>query len=120
MNEPTTIREAVNVLVSGLSDSELKFIRENDSSSVHHTVGRNIRNEWGLWNINSPLRLDAVNTYKIAHPDDISGLIFAWVWALVRNETFDPYKECERFHKHWEQQSGMTSLEAGGWPPKDA
>lgn len=115
---PSTIEAAVDHIVKVLEEDELKFIvQENGSTAViHHTAGRYMRNTWSLWSPDTPLKRDAVNKYLIAHPDDISGLIFDWVFAKVRGESFDPQECCNRFHEHWKQY-GQTSLEAGGWPP---
>jgi len=117
---PSTVKAAVDILVARMDDDDKKHIRtlKDKGASVHHTIGRFVRNSWSLWEPDSPLKRDAVNTYWIAHADDISGLIMAWVWAEVRNEEFDPHKECERFHKHWNGY-GTDSLSAGGWPPKE-
>lgn len=118
---PSTIEEAINHIVESLDEKECEFIRSSgDSVVIHHTVGRYIRNNWSLWSPDTPLKRDAVETYQIAHADDISGLIFDWVYAKVQGIPFDPQECCERFHEHWAQAQfgGQTSLEAGGWPPK--
>lgn len=61
----------------------------------------------------SPFKRDAVIPYKIAHADDISGLILAWVFALVRNKPFDPQEHCQLYHLHLDNY-GLTALEDGG------
>lgn len=111
---PTTIAEAVDRIVTGLSDQDRDFIKKNSPSAVHFSAGMAMRNAWGLWKKDSPIKLDAIDKYKIAHADDISGLIHSWVWARVRGEDFDPVKHCDTFHEHWRKTSNMTSLEAGG------
>jgi hypothetical protein len=112
---PSTVEEAVESIVASLDAQDRVFIKsEHGSSSIHHGIGTHIRNEWSLWNPDSPIKRDAVIKYGIAHADDISGLIWAWVWAKVRGEDFDPVEHCEFYHKHWKDQ-GTNSLEAGGW-----
>ena len=112
---PSTILAAVQSIAASVTEEEREWICAIDrpDSRVHHTIGRHIRNNWSLWSPDSPLKRDAIAVYRIAHADDISGLILAWACALIRGDTFDPQAECERFHKHW-AQFGMTSLEAGG------
>jgi hypothetical protein len=111
---PSTIRAAVKMLVDSLSDEDLEVVRATDTSEHHFPVGQGLRNGWSLWEADSPLKRDAVKTYRIAHADDISGLILAWAFALARSELFDPQDHCLVYHEHW-QRHGMTSLEAGGW-----
>lgn len=112
---PATIEESVKTLVASLSEEDVKYIKTLENHySCHFSAGMAIRNNWSLWSPDSPLKRDAVDKYKIAHADDISGLMFAWVWALVREEPFDPLKHVEVYHTHWKNYH-TTSLEAGGW-----
>jgi len=117
---PSTVEAAVDHIVEELSDIDRHFILDNSDNPhmTHHGFGRYIRNNWSLWEPDSPLKRDAVEKYKIAHADDISGLIFEWVWHKVMARDFDPKAHCEQYHKHW-KKTGHTSLEAGGWPPKE-
>lgn len=113
---PSTIKDAVNHIVESLSIEDRQFIEAyNNNASVHHTIGRYIRNNWSLWGKDSPLKRDAVNTYGIAHADDISSLVLDWVYHIVNKEEFNPHQAVKKFHEHW-GSFGMTSLEAGGWP----
>ncbi len=109
---PSTIEEAVNHIVKNIEPEEVGYIKSQSSASVHFFGGMAMRNDWSLWEPDTPLKRDAIATYKIAHADDISGLIMDWVWAKVRGEEFDPVKACDIYHKHWAAY-GMTSIEAG-------
>ena len=112
---PSTIEAAVDHIVESLSDEDREFItNDNSPAAIHHTIGRYIRNSWSLWEPDTPLKLDAVLKYGIAHADDISGLILDWVFAKVIRDNFDPRSACERFHEHW-RNMGTDSLTAGGW-----
>lgn len=117
--EPQTVEEAVGKLVSGLTPEDINHIKDPTSSPVdiHHFGGMQMRNQWKLWYPDTPLKRDAVMKYGIAHADDISGLIFEWVWHKVRDVVFDPVAYCHTtFDTHW-RAAGTTSLEAGGWKP---
>ena len=113
---PATVAVAVDQLFHSLEEDDIKFIESNPVEAVHHTVGMSVRNAWSLWEPDSPLKRDAVEKYGIAHADDISGLIFAWLYAKVRREDFAPAIHAQRYHRHWERQ-GTDALTAGGWPP---
>lgn len=52
----------------------------------HHDVGLSIRNNWSLWDIDTPLKRDAVQRFGIAHADDISDLIRAWATAIQHEQ----------------------------------
>lgn len=106
-------QKIIKCTINDEEETEIPFT----SASVHFSAGMFVRNSWSLWAPDSPLKRDAVERYGIAHADDISGLIFDWVFAEVRGETFDPKKTCDRYHEHW-RKYGTNSLEAGGWPPK--
>lgn len=115
MNEdivPSTIEEAVNMIVGDLSEEDRKLIEKNPPESSHFFGGMRMRNNWSLWEQETPIKRDAVEKYKIAHADDLSGLIMEWVWAKAQGKEFDPQKHCQRYHEHWKRY-GMTSLRAG-------
>ena len=133
---PATIEEAAKQLADSYDEEGKEYIRSlplrtrvvryphgsearvNEVvADVSHFTGMHLRNSWSLWEPDSPIKLDAVKNYSIAMADDLSMLIFEWSYALVRGEHFDPQHFCHIFHAHW-ARSGMTSLEAGGWPPK--
>lgn len=117
---PATIESAARHIADSMSDEDRKLVIEDADigAKVHHTIRQYLRNNWSLWESDSPLKRDAGEKYKIAHADDISGLIIDWASALVRAVEFDPLEYCDRFHAHWAIY-GTDSLSAGGWPPKD-
>ena len=115
---PSTVDEAVQKVVQGLTDEDREVIRATNLADVHFGLGISLRNAWSLWERDSPLKRDAAERFGIAHPDDISGLIVGWVYAIVRGEPFDPAATCAQYHEHWKRY-GTDSLSAGGWPPKE-
>lgn len=71
---PTNLKEAINELDKIISKEDKEYLLEHGALSVHHSLGRWIRNTWGLWNERSELK---VNMGKLGfiHPDDISNYI---------------------------------------------
>jgi hypothetical protein len=55
----------------------------------HVSLAISLRNPLSLWDRDSPLERDAVKTYRIAHADDMGGLILARPFAFVRRNAFD-------------------------------
>ncbi len=80
---PTTIEEAHQILEEKLDKLTLNGI---DSSikldwmdQFHHSLGRFLRNSWGLWTEGSPFRA-YLEGLGFKHPDDMSGAILRSFW----------------------------------------
>lgn len=71
---PSNLKEAIIQLDNDLQEEDKQFLLENGSLSVHHTLGRWIRNNWGLWDEHSELKLNIAKLGYI-HPDDMSNFI---------------------------------------------
>lgn len=70
---PKTVDEAVSTLGRILSDEDREYLLENGAVSMHNSLGRWIRNEWGLWT-GSELK-DELIKKGFGHPDDMSNYI---------------------------------------------
>lgn len=70
---PGTIEDAISILDAIVSDEDKEYILKNGSISVHNSLGRWIRNEWGLWG-ESDLKKVMLDK-GIEHPDDMSDYI---------------------------------------------
>jgi hypothetical protein len=74
---PRNIDECIAQIDSLLSKKVKEYFaclsREQYSAKVHHSFGMYLRNQWGLW-WNSRLA-KYFNSYKIYHPDSMSGII---------------------------------------------
>ncbi len=74
---PTTPEEAIQVLDLYLSEEDKIWLatEENSAIKAHHTLGRWMRNHWGLW-ADEPNKLKTYFINKgVSHPDDMSGEI---------------------------------------------
>lgn len=72
---PKTVDEAVKTLAKILSKEDRDYLLENGAISMHDSLGRWIRNEWGLWT-GSELKDELMNMNKgFNHPDDMSNYI---------------------------------------------
>jgi len=104
---PSTVMEAVDMVVNSLCATEKYHILNDPHPSYHHGAGRFVRNAWRLWESGCPLVKDAKATYQISHADDISGLIFEWAFAKIRGEPFDPHEHVKIYHEHWKKMSNQ-------------
>ena len=70
---PKTVGEALFTLEKILSDEDREYLLKNGAVSMHDSLGRWIRNEWGLWT-GSELK-DELMDKGFEHPDDMSNYI---------------------------------------------
>jgi hypothetical protein len=74
---PNLLEEAMVEIDGLLHPEDKEYILQSDRSpddvaiEVHHSLGRFLRNELGLW-VNSPLALYLRQERRIIHPDDMS------------------------------------------------
>jgi hypothetical protein len=70
---------------------------------IHHSYGRMLRNEFGLWNKNSPIVRWFKKKYGITHADDISTLIIIGLIFLENHDIRERImkNESESFKEHW-------------------
>jgi hypothetical protein len=91
---PTTVDAAAREVVLNMDfidKKEVASTKEDDLPRFHHSLGRNIRNNLGLWRGNAAL---LAATGK-EHPDDASGVVIRAVWQRLRTERWH-----ERVTKH--------------------
>ena len=103
---PKTLEEAATVLYNDLDDEEKDTIKFSPSDAFHHTVGRDIRNEWGLWS-GSTLREHFKTVYGLGHADDMSGLILTSLKTLVDGDPINKGidDEVAYYKKFWKSMN---------------
>ena len=79
MPTPTTLDEAFDALDAMLTDEDRRYLQEakdpdKAAVSLHHSLGRHIRNKWGFWQ-DSELKRHIRQKHGLVHPDDMSGLV---------------------------------------------
>ncbi len=100
MTIPTTLDEAVDFLLSRMSEDDKKAYA-NGAAAPHFSLGMSLRNEWGLWREDSDLgKWFAAN--GIHHGDDRSGTIFDALRARLKGESFDIKAQAEWYRRFWE------------------
>lgn len=70
---PKNLDEAIAVLDKELSRNDKKFLLVEGALAAHHSLGRWIRNNWGLWE-SSELK-GVLMDKGFNHPDDMSNYI---------------------------------------------
>lgn len=72
---PKNIKEAISFLDKTLLDDDKKYLLEFGPLSVHFSLGRWIRNEWGLWKDDESELKNELISLGFNHPDDMSNYI---------------------------------------------
>ena len=72
---PQNLQEAIEELDRKLNKEDKEYIVENGSLAVHHSLGRWIRNNWGLWNEEDNELKASLKKLGYSHPDDMSNYI---------------------------------------------
>ena len=85
MNMPNNLLQAIEYLDKELTKQDKEYLLEHGALSVHHSLGRWIRNNWGLWDEeDNKLK---VNLKKLGyeHPDDMSNYIIEQYIEHLKN-----------------------------------
>jgi len=72
---PNNLKEAIKELDEELSKDSKEYLLENGALSVHHSLGRWIRNNWGLWDKEDNELKSNLKKLGYEHPDDMSNYI---------------------------------------------
>ncbi len=86
---PKTLSDAVICLDSLITKEDKVLLKaakdkNNIATELHSTLGRHLRNEWGLW-AGSDLALHLTTVHGITHPDDMSHkIIITYLDSLVK------------------------------------
>lgn len=100
-NSPNNLSECIDMLMSALEPQNKAFIKIDGCVSLHHTIGRAIRNEWHLWNPAGKLNRWFRQELGIGHADDIITIVLDAVTAKLRNEEYSAWEASKHYKRHW-------------------
>ncbi len=103
--KPTNLEECFIELKKMLSEKDISFIAENlqNVNSCHHSLGRRIRNQWGLWEA-SELK-EYFHNLGLHHPDDMSGLILKCFHYHLNNLPLQIDEQVKKYQEYWTHMS---------------
>ena len=90
VKQPDSIKEAVDIMISILplkEKTKIAGMEETELSQLHLTLGKYIRNQFGIWAGNKALLQecrDKLNRHDI-HEDESSSLIIKELWERLQN-----------------------------------
>lgn len=104
---PATLTSAVQLLVESLDDDDTRYIMSTTEPpvAVHRTVGKWLRNNWSIWDEQTPLVQWFYQAYGIAHADDISSIILSALWARIKGGEYDVAANARERRDHWLKSS---------------
>ena len=81
---PKNLEEAIKYLDKELLQEDKDYLIKNGAISVHHSLGRWIRNNWNLWNGESEIK-ESLLKLGYSHPDDMSNYIIEEFVKYLKN-----------------------------------
>lgn len=82
---PSNLGQAILKLDKSLSQDDKEYLLENGALSVHHSLGRWIRNNWELWNEEDNELKIKLKKLGCKHPDDMSNYIIELYIEYLKN-----------------------------------
>jgi hypothetical protein len=107
MKIPKTLDEAIEIIINDNQNNPkfeelIKLSEQKALAELHFTTGRNIRNDWKLWNEESDLHKYFKNL-GIFHADDMSGIILTSVHRKINNQPIDLENQMEFYKTYWKK-----------------
>lgn len=103
---PVTLDEAVEHIISKIPQEEIESVKEMTKdkfmSNTHHSLGRFLRNEWGLW-FNENEICKYFTSIGINHGDDRSGIILESVYRQVTGKPRDLEEQVNHYKEFWKK-----------------
>lgn len=102
---PKDLDDCIKTLTEMLIDEDylaLKNGTEREIEKQHHFLGRQLRNEWGLW---AGSRLSKwFNEKGIHHADDMSGIILTSFWREINSELIKLDEQIKEYQDFWKKR----------------
>lgn len=104
---PNNLEEAIDFIIKQNrkeDNDEVKKMTENNFIvSTHHSLGRFLRNTWGLWYQDTEISRWFTDTLQINHADDRSSIILCSVHRRLNGLPLELEEQVEKYRKHWEK-----------------
>lgn len=106
---PNTLEEAFQELNNAEGISIFANETEDDIIGYHHSLGRVLRNEWGLWGGTNAL-CKFFNSVGIKHADDMSSIILTSFHRYLNNKEIKLDEQLLYYWKFWYEQNDVNYL----------
>lgn len=102
---PTTLEEAMDAfqkILTGEEQIEITCMSEDDLGRMHMGFGMWLRNNWGLWDENSPM-CQHMKSLGFIHADDMSSSLMREFWARMNGLPSKLAEEIEHYKEYWKK-----------------
>lgn len=96
---PTTLDECYRVL-SKMDCTSFAALTEAELCRLHHNIGRELRNDWGLWKGENEL-CKYFHSLGVMHADDMSSIILTSFHRKLNGRPIDVEAQIEHYKNHW-------------------
>ena len=114
IKNPTNLKEAMDALDLILGHEDKRVFGEVGEEKVnamfHHSLGRHLRNKWGLWDEKSELR-QWFKRRGIWHPDDMSGIIITSYYRDIHHSYIKLDEQIKHYLDYWKDQPKQETKE---------
>ena len=97
---PKNLDEAIAFLESKLSSGDRQWLIDDNDPWIHHGFGMNLRNNWGLWQEGTVLRV-WFEKRKVWHPDDMSGIILESFRRHMTGRPIELDEQIKHYQDYW-------------------
>ncbi len=104
---PKDLDECFVELNKMLKPEDLEIVKNRTESNIgtmHHGLGRWLRNNWGLWAESSLAKW--FNEKGIHHADDMSGIILTSFWRDINSEPIELEEQIKFYQDFWDKNNG--------------
>jgi hypothetical protein len=104
-NIPSSLTEAIEILTEHNIEhiEEIKTMTETEFlDETHHSMGRSLRNGWGLWLDETPISKWFIDM-GITHGDDKSGIILTSFHRSLMGRELKVDEQVEGYKNHWKK-----------------
>lgn len=89
---------------------EISINEDSFTANLHMTLGRYMRNNWGLWKKEGEL-YDMFVQLGLEHPDDMSGLILTSYYRQKNNLPLKISEEIKYYQDYWKNiKTNVTNI----------
>jgi len=112
---PVDVESCIKILIEDSDEKGLKeWAQESEDNAIfeaHHTMGRLLRNDWGLWGVGEPTEIHKwFNKRGIKHGDDISTIILISLHRHLNGVEMNLEGQLERYWKYWTLEQPAEEL----------
>lgn len=100
---PNNIEECFETLKKDLKPEDIAFIKSSDDNvvSLHHSLGRYLRNNWGFWSEEGSELKSYFQRLGLFHPDDMSSIILHSFHNHLNGKPLDVDGQIKFFQDFW-------------------